>query len=98
MVFYLLMTSMALYATQRFHAADTAAGLASSAFVIGALISRFFAGPLLDTAGRRRLLGVSSAVFSTVSPLYTRASALALLRVLRLIPGAAFGVGPTAVT
>ena len=56
MVFYLLMTSMALYALERFQAADSAAGFASSAFIVGALVSRFFAGILLDKVGRRRIL------------------------------------------
>ncbi|NKX54490.1 MFS transporter [Arthrobacter sp. E918] len=98
MVFYLLMTSMALYAAQRFQAADSVAGFASSAFIIGALLSRFFAGPLLDTAGRRRVLVVSLAVFTAVSLLYIPASSLALLLVLRLVHGVAFGIGHTAVT
>ncbi|MCG2622544.1 MFS transporter [Arthrobacter sp. I2-34] len=98
MVFYLLMTSMALYAVQRFQAADTAAGFASSAFVVGALVSRFFAGPLLDAAGRRRVLMVSLAVFAAISLLYIPAGSLAMLLVLRLLHGVAFGVGHTAVT
>lgn len=98
MVFYLLMTSMALYAAERFHAADTAAGFASSAFVVGALVSRFFAGPLLDTAGRRPVLLVGLAVFAAISLLYIPAGSLALLLVLRLVHGVAFGVGHTAVT
>ncbi|NKX52601.1 MFS transporter, partial [Arthrobacter deserti] len=98
MVFYLLMTSMALYAAERFQPADTAAGFASSAFIIGALISRFFAGPLLDAAGRRRVLVVSLAVYTAVSLLYIPAGSLALLLILRLVHGIAFGIGHTAVT
>ncbi|MFD1210426.1 MFS transporter [Arthrobacter sp. GCM10027362] len=98
MVFYLLMTSMALYAAERFRAADSVAGFASSAFILGALVSRFFAGPLLDAAGGRRVLPAGLAVFTAVSLLYIPAGSLALLLVLRLIHGVAFGVGHTAVT
>src|SRR5690606_39377491 len=36
LVFYLLMTTMALYAAQRFAASDSLAGLASSMFIVGA--------------------------------------------------------------
>ncbi|TDE93903.1 hypothetical protein EXU48_10535 [Occultella glacieicola] len=35
MIFYLLMTTMAFYAVERFQATESLAGLASSAFIIG---------------------------------------------------------------
>jgi predicted MFS family arabinose efflux permease len=98
MVFYLLMTSMALYALERFQAADSAAGFASSAFIVGALVSRFFAGMLLDRVGRRRILLLALLVFVAVSVLYIPAGSLQLLLVLRLVHGAAFGLAHTAVT
>lgn len=42
--FYLLMTSMAVYAIQEFRATESNAGLAASIFIIGALVARTFAG------------------------------------------------------
>ncbi|MET1153002.1 MFS transporter [Arthrobacter sp.] len=97
-VFYLLMTSMALYAAQRFLASDAGAGFASSAFIVGALVSRFFAGPLIDNVGRRRILLISLAAFVTASLLYIPAGSLAALLVLRFVHGVAFGLANTAVT
>lgn len=97
-VFYLLMTSMALYAAQRFLASDAGAGFASSAFIVGALISRFFAGPLIDNAGRRRVLLISLTAFVAVSLLYIPAGSLTMLLALRLAHGVAFGLANTAVT
>ena len=97
-VFYLLMTSMALYAAQRFLASDAGAGFASSAFILGALVSRFFAGPLIDNAGRRRMLLISLAAFAAASLLYIPADSLTSLVVLRLAHGLAFGLANTAVT
>ncbi|MGW6174181.1 MFS transporter [Arthrobacter sp. NPDC055138] len=97
-VFYLLMTSMALYAAQRFLASDAGAGFASSAFIVGALVSRFFAGPLIDDAGRRRVLLISLAAFVAVSLLYIPAGSLTMLLALRLAHGVAFGLANTAVT
>ena len=93
LVFYLLMTSMALYAAQRFLASEAAAGFASSAFIVGALVSRFFAGPLIDNVGRRRILLISLAAFVAVSLLYIPAGSLSLLLALRLVHGVAFGSG-----
>jgi MFS family permease len=97
-VFYLLMTSMALYAAQRFLASDAGAGFASSAFIVGALVSRFFAGPLIDNVGRRRILLISLAAFVAASLLYIPAGSLPLLLALRLLHGVAFGLANTAVT
>lgn len=37
--FYLLMTSMAVYAIQQFKASESSAGLAASIFVVGALFA-----------------------------------------------------------
>ena len=98
LVFYLLMTSMALYAAQRFLASEAAAGFASSAFIVGALVSRFFAGPLIDNVGRRRILLISLAAFVAVSLLYIPAGSLSLLLALRLVHGVAFGLANTSVT
>ncbi|WP_211882770.1 MFS transporter [Pseudarthrobacter albicanus] len=97
MVFYLLMTSMALYAVERFQASDSAAGFAASAFIAGSVVARLFAGRLLDTLGRRRVLLASLAVFVIASLLYLQANTLGLLLALRAVHGVAFGAGNTAI-
>lgn len=98
MVFYLLMTTMALYAVEEFAASDSAAGLASGSFVMGALVARIFAGKFLDFVGRRRLLVTSLAVFVVLSLLYIPASSLGLLLAVRLLHGAAFGAASTSIS
>lgn len=95
-VFYLLMTTMAVYAAQRFTASDSQAGLASSAFVIGAVFARLVAGKFLDVVGRRRLLVLSMIVFTLAGLSYLPVGDLALLIVVRLVHGVAFGAGNTA--
>ena len=97
MVFYLLMTSMALYAVDRFQASDSAAGLASSVFVIGSVIARLFAGKLLRTMGRKRLAILSLGLFALASVFYIFSSTLFLLLIVRLVHGVAFGMGNTAI-
>ena len=96
MVFYLLMTSMALYAVERFNASDSAAGLASSAFIIGSVVARLFAGKLLATVGRKPLLMISLAVFVVASILYIPSNSIWLLLIVRFVHGMAFGTGNTA--
>jgi MFS family permease len=95
-VFYLLMTTMAVYAAQRFAASDSQAGLASSAFVIGAVFARLVAGKFLDVVGRRRMLVLSMIVFTLAGLSYLPVDDLTLLIVVRLVHGVAFGAGNTA--
>ena len=45
-IFYLLMTTMAVYAVREFAASATGAGLASSMFIVGAVVTRGRHGPL----------------------------------------------------
>lgn len=100
-VFYMFMTTMALYAVERFGASDTQAGLASSMFVIGATVARLFAGNLVDLVGRRRILAVALTVFLVASVAYVPldvagSSSLGLLLTVRGVHGVAFGIAGTA--
>ena len=56
LVFYLLMTTLTVYAVTQFNAAQSKAGLASSIFIIGASFSRLFAGKYIEVIGRKKLL------------------------------------------
>ncbi|WP_334169690.1 MFS transporter, partial [Timonella senegalensis] len=69
-VFYLLIPTMALYAVNAFGASDTAAGLASSSFVIGAVVGRIFTGKYLDFLGRRRLVIISLGIYVALGLAY----------------------------
>lgn len=97
-VFYLLVTTMALYAVEQFSAAESAAGLASSIFVLGALAARIFAGKYLDFIGRRKLLLISLVAYVIAGALYIPADSLGLLMGIRLVHGMAFGAASTAVS
>nr|WP_098483863.1 MFS transporter [Georgenia soli] len=97
-VFYLLMTTMALYAIHRFAASDSLAGLASSMFVIGALASRFTAAQLINSMGPRRILIGALFLFIAMSLACIIAVNLPLLLAVRLTHGIGFGLANTAVT
>jgi MFS family permease len=96
MVFYLLMTVMALYSVERFQANDVGAGVASSSFILGAVIARIFAGKFLDFVGRRRMILLALLVYAITGLLYIPADNLALLLLVRTIHGVAFGAASTA--
>lgn len=96
MVFYLLMTTMALYAVERFAAADAEAGLASSMYIVGALVSRLWAGAASDVLGRRRVLLGGLVVFVLAASAYAAAHTLGLLLLVRFVHGIAFGAAHTA--
>lgn len=96
LVFYLLMTTMAGYAMERFAADDAQAGLASSMYVVGALISRFWAGAVADAVGRRRVLLIALGAFTLASLGYPLAGGLVPLLLVRFAHGTAFGVAHTA--
>ncbi|REE04140.1 MFS transporter [Citricoccus muralis] len=95
MVFYLLVTAMALYAVNEFQATEILAGLAVSAFVLGAVVSRLFTGQAMDIIGRKRVLVTSLALFLMASALYLVADDLGLLITVRLFHGLAFGGAST---
>lgn len=96
LLFYLLVTTMALYAVREFAASQTASGLAASSFVIGATIARIFCGYLIDTVGKRPTLLVAASVAALTSALYLVADTLPLLLAVRTIHGMAFAFASTA--
>ncbi|MDR2487411.1 MAG: MFS transporter, partial [Clostridiales Family XIII bacterium] len=94
-VFYFLMTSIAVYAQVRFGANHRTAGFAVSAFLFGALLSRLAIGRYMDRIGRRRLLLVGLSAHLALMLLYPLAGSIAMLIVIRVLHGAAFGINST---
>lgn len=93
---YMLITTMAMYAVDRFSASDSIAGLASGIVVIGALVARLFAGKYMDFVGRRRMLFLSLGLFLVSGVAYLVADTLVMLLVVRFVQGMAFGASTAA--
>ena len=96
LVFYLLLTTMALYAAEQFGASETASGLAASMFVIGALVTRLFSGNVVDLLGRRRVLVISLVVYVLAALSYLPVESVGALLAVRAVHGVAFGFASTA--
>jgi len=96
LTFYLLMTNIAVYAIEQFNASQSKAGLASSIFIIGALVFRLFAGKYIEVTGRKRMLYGGLALFLLSALSYFPVQDLNLLLLVRFIHGAAYGICATA--
>ena len=80
--FYLLMTTLALYAVEQFNTSQSKAGFASSIFVIGALFSRLLTGKYIEVMDVKGCFtAVYSCFFATL--LYFPVNNLGLLLVVR---------------
>lgn len=51
--FYMLIVTLAIYAVDEFDASQSQAGLASSIFVLGAVLVRPVAGRIIDKVGKK---------------------------------------------
>lgn len=96
-VMYLTMTTMALYAVERFAAGDAQAGLAASMYIVGALVSRFWAGAAVDSLGPRRVMRGGLVLFALASLAYVPAQSLWPFLAVRFVHGLAYGTAQTAV-
>lgn len=94
--FYMLMVTLAMYSIEQLNASNSIAGLASSIFVLGAVVVRPFAGNLIATIGRKRLLLIGLIIFLAGSIIYFPITSIGWLLFFRFIHGFAFGIATTA--
>ncbi|MFD1851313.1 MFS transporter [Oceanobacillus bengalensis] len=94
--FYMLMVTLAVYSIENFHASQSEAGLASSIFVLGAVIVRPIAGKVIDTVGKKKLLLIGLSLFLIMMLLYFPINNLGLLFLIRFLHGFSFGISTTA--
>ncbi|MCQ6279442.1 MFS transporter [Bacillus sp. EB600] len=96
LTFYLLMVTISVFSVNEFHSNESQAGLASSIFVIGALVGRLFGGRYMERIGRKNLLVIGIIIMIVSSVLYFGVNSFALLISNRLLHGFAFGIAGTA--
>ncbi|MFK2824816.1 MFS transporter [Bacillus sp. B190/17] len=96
LTFYLLVVIFSEYAMEKLHATQSQAGLASSIFILGVLISRPFAGKFLDRLGRKKMLYAGLIFGLITTALYFEVNNLLLLLLNRFFHGVSFGIAATA--
>lgn len=96
LAYYLLMVTIAVYATDNLQASPSEAGLASGIFIVGALFARIFAGRSIERVGRKRMLYFGLTFFLITTLLYFKITSLQFLFVIRFLHGVGFGIASTA--
>lgn len=94
--YYLLIATITVYATEKFHASTSIAGLSAGIFILGALFGRLLAGSWIDRVGWKKMLYFGFIFFLITTLFYFIIPNLPFLIILRILHGAAFGVSSTA--
>lgn len=94
--FYLLMVATTVFASEKFHATPSEAGLASGIFVVGTLIARLFSGRSINRVGWKKMLYIGFITFLLTTCLYFAVNNLTFLLINRFINGAGLGIASTA--
>lgn len=71
LTFYLLMVTISVYAVNEFQSNASAAGFASSIFVIGALVGRLFGGRYMEKLGQKKLLLIGIEIMIVTAIIYS---------------------------
>lgn len=97
LTFYMMMSNVTII-TQQLGATKVQAGMASSLFVFGALVSRLWAGPTFDKMGMRKLLYIGLIVYLVTCCFYFAAKTLDILLAVRFLHGLGYGVATTVIS
>ena len=94
---YILISALPLIITNSFGGTAFNAGMAMMYFQLGTVICRPFAGELIDGVNKRVVLLVTTVLFLIVMIGFDFIHSLQMVYILRLLHGAIFAVGTTAV-
>ncbi|WP_313817712.1 MFS transporter [Citricoccus sp.] len=94
---HFLLSTVAAYTVARFAVGDSVGGAVASVFIVGTLISRLLAGPLIERFGSRLLLLVGFIAFIVAPLLYWASGAVWALLLVRAVHGLAFGVSSSVI-
>ncbi|MBS4207043.1 MFS transporter [Bacillus sp. FJAT-50079] len=93
---YLLLVTMATYATENYHASASMAGIVASIFILGALTGRLFAGRVMERFGSKKVLIIGSIIFVVMTFCYFIPVNIYGLMIIRYIHGIGVGLASTA--
>lgn len=96
MTFYFLLVTLPVYVLNELNGSETEAGLATTVFLISAILIRFISGQWVEHYGKKKVLIASLIVFFAASAFYPFTNGLATLLVLRFFHGIGFGMATTA--
>lgn len=94
-VFFLLMSTMGMYATEQFGVSASIAGLAASIFIVSSSFARIGTGRILAVASGKRILLIGLAFCAFITILYFFVHNVVLLLIVRFLHGIGAGVATT---
>ncbi|MFZ3170766.1 MAG: MFS transporter [Carboxydocellales bacterium] len=94
--FYLLVVIISVFAMESFNSTPSEAGLATSIFVIGALVARLFSGKWIEQIGRKKMLYTGLILGLAMTLLYLGINGVKFLIAIRFLHGVAYGIASTA--
>lgn len=97
MMHYALIAALPVFVMEALQGSAWQAGLAMTFFQLGAILCRPLAGKWIDEFNKKRLLLLSLGFFLIISIMYLEINTFYVLLVVRLLHGAVFAVGTTAV-
>ncbi|MCI2254991.1 MFS transporter [Domibacillus sp. PGB-M46] len=96
MTFYFLLVTLPVYVLNELNSTESEAGLATTVFLISAILIRFVSGQWVEHFGKKKVLIASLVIFFAASVLYPFTNGLTALLVLRFFHGIGFGMATTA--
>lgn len=96
MTFYSLLTTLPFFILDYLHEAEESVGLATTTFLIAAVLVRPLAGKWLETLNRKKIIILSLLSTILISFFYLFVKSFEMLLALRFLQGLAFGVATTA--
>lgn len=96
MTFYFLLVTMPVYVLSEMGGKESDAGLATTIFLVSAILIRPIAGQWIEKFGGKVILLCSLVIFSGATLLYFSADTILALLLIRFIHGIGFGMGTTA--
>ncbi|WP_436854909.1 MFS transporter [Staphylococcus caeli] len=96
LIHYTLIVTVTIFTIDKFHASESMGGLAAGIFIIGMLFGRLAAGRVIDYLQPKNVLlfGIICSIITV--GLYFAIHSLAILMIVRLLHGIAFGLASTA--
>ncbi|MGM0854668.1 MAG: MFS transporter [Bacillota bacterium] len=95
LVFYSLLTVLPLYVIDELHGTEGEAGLATTIFLLSAIIVRPFSGKIIELLGKKKTLIISVMLFGISTIIYFWVNDFYLLMGLRFFHGIWFSIGTT---
>jgi MFS family permease len=92
LVFYITMTTLAVFAAETYHVSTGISGLAAGIFVIGSAAGRLLSGRYIELVGRRKLILWGGVLFLLVGMIYMIPLSLIFFLCVRFFHGMAFGI------